>query len=333
MNEQSLYQQLAECIGFGDSKMVPELFAMIADEDEARLLLAAAPPATIGEIAEKAGLPLEKAEQMVRPLFEKGLLFKSKKPGEPRYYRLRNFIQFHDGTVLTPGISREYLDKWKEFEAVEMPAYREKMLEVGMQPFMRVIPVNVTVTPGAQVMFYDDVTQMIDQAREIAVTNCSCRTIHEVPGVPREVCIQLDKAADYALDRGTGRRLSKEEAVELLKMCEEKGLVHTVLNQQDLGYMICNCDSEVCENWPDKNRPKLFTAPSRFIAEVDAETCVSCETCLERCFFDAIAMEGEEGTALVDEERCMGCGLCRVTCPEGAITMKAIRDADSIPSS
>ena len=331
MTDMSLYQQLAESIGFGHSKMVPEMFAMIADEDEARFLLAAAPPDTIEEIAKKAGLSLEKAEKMARPLFEKGLLYKSKKPGETKYYKLRNFVQFHDGTVLTPGISKEYLDKWKEFEEVEMPAYHEMMRKAGAKPFMRVIPVNVTVEANPQIMVFDDITKMIEESKVIAVTNCSCRTIHQVKNVPLEVCMQLDKAATYAIDRGTGRELTKDEAIDLIKMCEKNGLVHTAANHRGLGYMICNCDRDVCGNWPDKKYAKSFTAPSRFIAAVDPDTCSSCETCVDRCFFDAITMEGEDGVALIDEEKCMGCGLCQVTCPENCITMNAIRDKDSIP--
>ena len=332
MTDMSMYQQLAESIGFGHSKMVPEMFAMIANEEEARFLLAAAPPATVEEIAQKAGIPLEKAEKMVRPLFVKGLLYKSKKPGEQKYYRLRNFVQFHDGTVLTPDISQEYLDKWKEFEEVEMPVYHEMSRKAGAKPFMRVIPVNVTVDPNPQIMVFDDITKMIEEAKVIAVTNCSCRTIKPVPDVPLRVCMQLDKAATYAIDRGTGIELTKQEAVDLIKMCEEKGLVHTAANHRGLGYMICNCDRDSCGNWPDKKYAKSFTAPSRFIAVVNPESCSSCETCVDRCFFDAISMDGEDGTALIDEEKCMGCGLCQVTCPEEAIRLDAIRDAESIPA-
>jgi Pyruvate/2-oxoacid:ferredoxin oxidoreductase delta subunit len=331
VSNSNLYQQLAESIGFGHSEMVPEMFAMIASEDEARFLLAASPPATVREIAQKADLPLDKAEQMARPLFEKGLLFKSKKPGETRYYRLRNFIQFHDGTVLTPGIPEEYLDMWRKFEETEMPAYREMQKKAGVKPFMRIIPVNVTVKASPQVMALDDITKMIEDARVIAVTNCSCRTIHHVKDVPKEVCMQLDKAASYALDRGTGRELSKQEAVELIKKCEETGLVHTAANHRGLGYMICNCDRDVCENWPDKKNPKDFVAPSRFLAEVDSEKCCLCETCIERCFFDAISSDQAEAIK-IDEEKCMGCGLCKVTCPEDAISMVAVRDQNSIPA-
>ena len=50
MTDMSLYQKLAEGIGFGHSERVQKMFAMIADEDEAKFLLAAYPPATAEEI-------------------------------------------------------------------------------------------------------------------------------------------------------------------------------------------------------------------------------------------------------------------------------------------
>ncbi len=332
MTDMTLYQQLAESIGFGESKRVPQMFAYIADEDEARFILAAAPPATVEEIAERAGLPLDKAEKMAGPLFKKGLIFKSKKTGLTRYYKLRNFVQFHDGTVLTPGISQEYLDMWKEFEEVEMPVYHKMIREMGAKPFMRVIPVNVTVESKPQILAFDDVSKMIEESEVIAVTNCSCRTIHPVPDVPLEVCMQLNKAANYAIDRGTGRELTKQEAIEMLKMCEEAGLVHTVANTRGLGYILCNCDNEACGNWPDKEYAKYHTAPSRFRAVVDSELCSACEACIERCFFDAIHMVDEEDTAVVDSEKCMGCGLCQVPCPVEAIRMVETMAVDSIPN-
>ena len=82
MAEESLYQQLAEAIGVGDSALIPKIFAVLANEDEARVLLAAAPPAPVEEIAERAGLPVDAVEDMIEPLFKKGLLFKSKR-GRP----------------------------------------------------------------------------------------------------------------------------------------------------------------------------------------------------------------------------------------------------------
>jgi len=85
-----LYQQLAADIGFPESKMIPEMFAFVANEDEATFMLAASPPATVEEIAEKTGISVDKVNAMVDPLFKKGLIFKSKKPDATRYYKVRH---------------------------------------------------------------------------------------------------------------------------------------------------------------------------------------------------------------------------------------------------
>lgn len=328
----ALYEQLAADIGFGNSKLVPRLFAAIANEDEARFMLAASPPATLEEIAERSGLPLERVKEMVDPLFTKGLIFKSRKPDAIRYYKVRSFVQFHDATVLTPNVSQEYLDLWKEFEEKELPTYHNIAKDYDFRQGMRVVPVRVTIESQPQVLAFDDVTKMVEDARRIAVTNCSCRTIHGKTDVPLEVCMQIDKAADYAIERGTGRELSKEEAIDMLRMCEEEGLVHCVDNKRSLGHIICNCDNEVCGNWgSDRAYVKKFTAPSRFRARVDAELCIGCEECINRCFFDAVSMEGSDSTAIIDARKCMGCGICIPTCPGDAITLEEERTEGFIP--
>ena len=73
MIQESFYQQLAEAIGVGDSAIIPKIFAILTNEDEAKVLLAAAPPAPVEEIAERAGLPVDAVEGMIEPLFKKGL--------------------------------------------------------------------------------------------------------------------------------------------------------------------------------------------------------------------------------------------------------------------
>lgn len=332
MADMGLYQQLAADIGFPESKMIPGMFAFVANEDEAKIMLAASPPATVEEIAEKTGFSVDKVNTMVGPLFKKGLIFKSNKPDATRYYKVRHFIQFHDATVLTPGIDQAYLDLWKKFEATEQRALQDMVKDHDFPQGMRIVPVNVTIESQNQVMAFEDVKKMVEEAHAIAVTNCSCRTIHGITDVPMEVCMQLNKAADYALDRGTGRALSQQEAVEMLKMCEEEGLVHCVENKHGLGHVICNCDNVGCANWGhDRAYVKKFTAPSRFKARVEPELCTSCETCADRCFFDAITMEGQDDTALIDADKCMGCGICVPTCPGEAIAYEEVRQKEFIP--
>lgn len=65
---------------------------------------------------------------------------------------------------------------------------------------------------------------------------------------------------------------------------------------------------------------------------MDSDVCSACETCLDRCYFNAITLTGANDTALVDAEKCMGCGLCLVSCVEGAIALEEIRPEDFIPA-
>jgi len=334
MTQGSAYQQLSEAIGVGDSKIIPEIFKMLADENEAKVMLAASPPATIDEIAEKTGLSKDEVEKMIDPLFKKGLLFKSKKQDATRFYRVRHFLQFHDATILAPDMPKAFFDLWKEYHATEFKHHHKKLEEALPRSAVRVIPVNIAVEPDVKVAPYEDVKQIVEKASNLAVTDCTCRVVDGSCGKSLEVCIQINKAADYAVERGTGRQLTKTEAIDMLRKCEEEGLVHVVGNSRTLGNIICNCCQDCCMNWPvDRNgNRKYLVLPSRFQAVVDAELCSSCETCLERCPFDAINMEGEDETALVDDEKCMGCGVCQVTCPDEAISLKEVRPEDFVPA-
>lgn len=333
MTVQALHRQLAEAIGAGESELIPKIFESLVDESEAKVLLAAAPPATVEEIAEKSGIAQSEIESMIQPLFMKGLLFKSKKPDAMRYYRVRTVPQMHDATILYPDVSKETLALWKEYMSQEWPQYMKTIEAFIPKAVMRVIPVNAKLDARSRILAFDDVKTLIDEARHIAVTNCTCRVIDGACGKPLEVCMQLDKAADYALERGTGRQLTKEQAIDMLKMCEEAGLVHVSDNQRSVGHVICNCCSDCCMAWPSvRAGAGKFVLPSRFQAIVDSELCSGCETCLERCFFEALSMEGANDTAAVDADKCMGCGLCIITCPEEALSLKETRSEDFVPA-
>ncbi len=333
MNGKTIYQQLSESIGAGESKYIPGIFEKMADEKEARVLLAAAPPATLQEIAQKTGLTEEEVEKMIDPLFRKGLLFKSRKGDEIRYYRVRNLFQLHDSTAVTVNPPKGMLELWKAFMKTEFDDYSRMVEQVLPAPAVRVIPVNISINPETQILAFDDIQNIVANARTLAVTPCSCRLIDGKCGKPVEVCVQIDKAADYAIERGTGRKLEKEEALQLMKMCEEEGLVHVGDNKRAPGHVICNCCSDCCLNWPSvRTGLGKFVVPSRFRAQADAEKCSACGICLDRCHFEAISLEGERATAVVNAEKCMGCGVCLVTCPEEALTLEEVRPAEFVPA-
>ena len=63
-----------------------------------------------------------------------------------------------------------------------------------------------------------------------------------------EVCIKFDDMAEYLIERGFDREITKREALELIKKSEEDGLVHFVDNAQGDVKHNCNCCGCCCWN-------------------------------------------------------------------------------------
>jgi len=243
----------------------------------------------------------------------------------------RDFVQFHDATILWPDAPREFLDLWQDFMEEEWPGVAIMFNQMVPRPFTRVIPVGVTIPARTHVLAFEDVTEIIEKSHNLAVTKCTCRLTAHHCDKRLEACLQINRAADYTLDRGTGRRLTKDEALELMRQCEEEGLVHVVMNKQSVDHFICNCCSCCCQTMPILIKHGIqVVEPSRFAAEVDPDLCSSCKTCMDRCFFGAITVE-EESAAAVNRDKCLGCGLCQVTCPSGAISMVQVRAKEFVP--
>ncbi|MBA4378691.1 MAG: 4Fe-4S binding protein [bacterium] len=55
-------------------------------------------------------------------------------------------------------------------------------------------------------------------------------------------------------------------------------------------------------------------------AFVNPDECTGCESCIEACPTEAIAMTGD-GVAKVDPDTCTDCEACLEACPTEAITM------------
>lgn len=323
------YQQLTDKLLLTGSTLIPKLFAMAADEREARLLLAM--PGTPSDLAARIGCPEGEAEALCRTLYRKGLAFKSLRDETVAYKMCRDFVQFHDGTILWPEAPPAFLALWQRFMEEEWPTFARLADQFIPKPFTRVIAVEEAVDGGTQtILDMDSARAILIGAEVLAVTPCTCRLIAGKCDHPLEVCIQVDNAARYTLDRGTGRALTRGEALEMLTRCREAGLVQVTMNKAHAGHFICNCCPCCCQALPLIIGERLKLAdPSRFTARIDLGACVACASCVERCPFLAITMGG--GAASINPDFCMGCGLCASACAEGAITLVTARPAEFIP--
>jgi Pyruvate/2-oxoacid:ferredoxin oxidoreductase delta subunit len=332
---QDIYERIAEKLMVRPSRLMLEILKMIATPEEAELLLEL--PGNPNRISEKTGKPVVEIEAQCRRLYQKGLAVKTFGEGKLGYRMHRDITMFRDATAHWPQAPKEYHDLWKQFMDEEWPDYARRETKLSPMPRGRVIPIERSIVSGKcqQVLDAESVSRIIQNAKQLSVTDCICRVIERKCEKPLETCLQVNNSAKYMLDRGIGREVSKQEALNIIRKCEEAGLVHMTLNKATVDHFICNCCSCCCVALPLVIKEGLnLCHPSRYQAEIDPERCISCEICLQRCYFGAI-----EKTETKDDvpgmkvrgEKCMGCGLCHSACPEEAIRLVEVREMAFIP--
>jgi Pyruvate/2-oxoacid:ferredoxin oxidoreductase delta subunit len=294
-------------------------------------------PGTPVQLSEVVGKPAVEVEAECGQLYEKGLALKTFKEGTLGYRMHKDITMFRDATAHWPNASRAYHDLWKQFMEEEWPDYARLEGKVNPKARGRVIPIERTIISGKQqqVLDSESVGRIIQNAERLSVTNCICRVIERKCDMPLETCLQVNNSARYMLDRGIGREVSKQEALDILRKCEEAGLVHMTLNRSTVDHFICSCCDCCCVTLPMVIKEGLnLCDPSRYQAVIDPELCSSCDACLDRCYFGAIEKvetEAEVPSMRVNGDKCMGCGLCQSTCPGEAIRLVEVREKAFIP--
>lgn len=326
------HQELCARMMMPDSERLARIWSMIVDQDEAKMILAL--PGTAGDLAAKIGLASEEVADRLRQLFHKGVVFYSAKPQGKVYRGPKHLIQFHDASVQWPEAPVEFYDLWKEFMHEEFPQYCLLAVNAGFPSFMRAIPTLQAVKSMTNVEDFQNVASIVEKAEKIAICKCPCRLVERNCDSPMETCIQFGKGAEYVLERGTGRALTKEEALKLVAEFEEQGLVHFVNNNQGLGTFMCNCCDCCCSIIkPTKQEPatRPIMAPSLYLAEVYADQCIADGLCEDVCPVDAIKVDDSQEQAVVSAELCIGCGLCLAACNFDALALKQVRQPEFVP--
>ncbi len=325
-----IYKELSKKLLLEQSSLLPRIWAEVADPVDAGILNAL--PGTVEELSTRLGMDTEQLETRLHELFMRGAVFEKIKNGVTTWRMPRNIIQFHDASLLWKEIPQSLVSLWVEFMDTEYPELLKLVTTHGIPSFMRVVPINVNLETQSQVLVSEDARKMVEEAETLAVVDCVCRLSKKKCDSPLEVCLQMNRGAEYTIKRGTGRQITKNEALDILQQSEEAGLVHLVENRSGMGNAICNCCTCCCEMLSFAgNAPTAgVLAKSRFGAVVDENTCTGCAQCMDICPMEAISMP--QGFAMISPETCIGCGLCVTTCPSVSISLNEIRPPDHIPS-
>ena len=287
-------------------------------------------------IAEKVGKNSEKVENILERLAQKGFLYKQKTDSGKTGYA---FIQLGFGMPQIFYWKGEITDKTKEIAPV-LAKYLQKGGDVvsGTENvrLFRYIPVNKALGNALQAVYsYDMMEEVIKKAKKIAVVHCPCRETARLITESKcthtlENCIKFNKMADFVLEKGYGREITKEEALNIVKDTEEEGLIHFVDNCQEEVQHNCNCCSCCCWNVsPIKNRlvPRDYIMATYYLRTTDKELCSGCGQCVKDCPLEIIEMA--ENLPIIDESICIGCGVCLLHCPTDAAKLK--RKGENVP--
>jgi len=326
-------------MGFPATKELEKILEESFTPKEARVALAlptkVAPlnPVSVEDISKEIYLPHDELSKTLENLSSRGLLYSGLTAQGKKGYALHQMGYGFPQVFFWKGEKSSFSRQMARL----VTNYR-KAKDVNYEAFGTTKTKNYRYIPPKKafehphekhvVLTFEQMETVIQNAKTIAVSHCSCRMRTEVLERRRchyetEVCIKFDELAEYVVERGLGRKISHEEALEINRKCEKAGLVHMVENSREKLKHACNGCSCCCWSVGTIKRritPRDVLIATYYIRETDAEACAGCGLCADICPVDAVCMEDD--LAIVDKAWCIGCGLCIGPCPSDAARLK-----------
>jgi len=345
-----LYDRLSDIfnlIGFG-SRRSPELEALLkalftGEEAELAVNLSPMAPESPQKLAERVGKDPQTVARMLDAMADKGVIYCNQRNDE-KWYKL---IQLVPGIFELQFMKGEYTDHAKKIARLfddyhhalvsARPVTDKPIAPAQSVHFARVIPIEQTITPRMNILPFEVASKYIQDSDVITVSTCYCR--HEKRLLdrgckyPDDVCLQMGPFAEFVKERGFGREITREEALEVMKKSADAGLIATSSNTQERIDFICNCCTCCCgilQGVSFHNAP-VRTVSSNYEAVVEEDQCTGCGICVDMCQMNAINVD--TGIAVINPDRCIGCGVCVYHCPQEAISLAGRSDFIEPPKS
>ena len=287
---------------------------------------------------------MKKSTEEFRKMFGEGAEALGKMAEGYAYLRWINLYIYHIRNVVPdPEVTLRYP------EEVATPEADELAQMAAEQTFPTLLSAE-TSTYHSNVVKLDDAKSLVTVKQEVSLTNletiipfkhardiilknpdhiavidCSCRSTKENPCKPIDVCLAVGEPyASFALEHkvNNARKISQEEAVEIIEAEDDRGHIHTAWFKDAMGdrfYAICNCCKCCCAAMRAFRWGVPIIAPSGYVSEI-GEDCNGCGQCIDFCQFEALTLKDERAEVIYD--KCMGCGVCETKCPMDAISLK-----------
>jgi len=304
---------------------------------------------SLEKLAKKVNLPEQNLQEIVTRLEKKGLLFNfiNKKDNNKLYYAIPflfpGLFEWYFASIFVN--SDEKREGAKIFHKLESEVFSDFASNYEISRVIpaikgeKLIQLDQEVEVGkSQILLFEDVRKILENSWAIAVMPCPCRIYHGILGDacdrPIDVCINLNSVAEYIDRVGIGRKVTLDEAIQILEKAEKAGLVHIANNQSDKHSFICNCCPDCCGFLSLYNKLKFLkgaVAKSNFFPQVDGALCSKCKKCMTICPVNAAFIKYgakedlSDAKVIIREDLCIGCGLCASNCPKEAIKLAKVR--------
>jgi len=269
-------------------------------------------------IARRARLALDEAEQSLREMARKGLIFSVEIEGAPALYQAVPWVVgIYEFQVNHPDES--FFRDVNEYVSTRSKPSRPQPI-----PQMRTIPISRSIEPHLEALPYERAEELIKTHKKFAVSPCICRRKAEKIGgscdSPKETCLIFGEWADYYVRNGIARYIDQSEVSKILTMADKANLVLQPNNSRELVVMCCccGCCCAILTRIKSHPRPSELVA-SPFRARHESEKCAGCGTCIDRCQMDTLTFQDDR--VIFNSHRCIGCGLCVSTCPTASLTL------------
>jgi NAD-dependent dihydropyrimidine dehydrogenase PreA subunit len=322
--------------------MLPHVEFVAQPQEMALVVALGDGPLTAAQIAAKLELSPGEAEALLHAAYTRSIVNREVVDGRLTYApasfseRL-DPLSMYENWRDVPADARAVVVHWQFEEFVKT---WQPEVEV-----LRADPDKPITIPNRDVLLLDEALAMVEAASEYVVVPCDCRSIVMACDRPCETCIRLDEDAPKTLERGHGRRLTKDQIREVVIKANKAGLMasgdhHWREHGGPSGF--CNCCA--CDCYSFRAGQQLGMSRqwpcSHYVAERDMAKCEQCGKCVRRCHFDAfyhdrtkMIVNGKRRKSVLFEPlKCWGCGLCATTCPDAAITMRPLGTREPGPA-
>jgi Pyruvate/2-oxoacid:ferredoxin oxidoreductase delta subunit len=271
------------------------------------------------EVAESMGISEEEASERLQSMSERGLLYRVQDEGIVKYYLItayHGYMEFNVNRV-TPLLTQNLGKHFGKGLG--------KIFYGAPHPLFRFIPLRAELVENGECLDYDDPEAIINRQEKLALTKCFCRLVAEMnnggpvckrnPPESLEVCMMFNEFADFYLENGIAREITKQEALEIIRKCDANGTAVEILNTTNPQVM-CSCCSCCCGVIMAHRAFGGASADyaSNYVSSLEGDGCTKCGLCAKRCPTRAVRLS-EDGELTYNPKKCLGCGLCVTTCP------------------